>query len=92
MRHESFDQYLRSKGVAERNLLAFRRVVAWQLSQAMTTAGLSEAELTRRVRTRPDLIGPFLATPDSAPLLITTLREAIAATGKPLITLWDTVQ
>jgi len=78
--------------VAPKNIMAFRRVVAWQLSEAMMTAGINEAELARRIRTRPDLIGPFLAAPDSAPLLITTLREAMAATGRPLITLWDTVQ
>lgn len=92
MRHETFDQFLRSRGVAEKSLLAFRRFVAWQLSQAMIRAGINEDELTRRIRTRPDLIGPFLATPDSAPLLISTLREAMAATGNPLITFWDTVQ
>jgi hypothetical protein len=92
MTDETFDQFLRGKGVATKNILAFRRVVAWQLSEAMITAGISEHELVRRIRTRPDLIGPFLDAPESAPLLITTLREALAAAGKPLITFWDTVQ
>ena len=92
MRHESFDQFLRASGVAEKNIMAFRRIVAWKLSQAMTTAGISDDELARRVLTRPDLIGPFLAAPESAPLLIATLREALAATGAPVITFWDTVQ
>jgi hypothetical protein len=92
MTDETFDQFLRSKGVATKNILAFRRVVAWQLSGAMVTAGISEHELVKRVRTRPDLIAPFLEAPESAPLLITTLREAMAATGNPLIKLWDTVQ
>jgi hypothetical protein len=58
----------------------------------MMTAGIDEHELIRRIRTRPDLIGPFLDSPESAPLLITTLREALAAAGKPLITFWNTVQ
>jgi hypothetical protein len=66
--------------------------VAWQLSEAMMMAGISEVELVRRIRTRPDLIGPFLSAPDTAPLLITTLREAMAAAGEPLITFRDTVQ
>jgi hypothetical protein len=92
MTYETFDQFLRSKGVTTKNILAFRRVVAWQLSEAMMTAGISENELIRRIRTRPDLIGPFLDSPESAPLLITTLREALAAAGKPVITFWDTVQ
>jgi hypothetical protein len=92
MRHESFDQFLRRRGVAQKNIAAFRRVVAWQLSEAMMMAGISEVELVRRIRTRPDSIGPFLHSPESAPLLITTLREAMAAAGKPLMTFWDTVQ
>jgi hypothetical protein len=92
MTDETFDQFLRGKGVATENILAFRRVVAWQLSEAMMAAGISEVELARRIRTRPDLIGPFLESPGSAPLLMTTLREAIAATGKPVIMLWDTFQ
>jgi hypothetical protein len=89
---ETFEQFLRSRGVAEKNLMAFRRVVAWQLSQVITAAGLTESELASRVRTRPDLIGPFLARPESAPLLITTRREAMAATGRPVMTFLDTAQ
>jgi len=92
MRHESFDQFLRGKGVPSENIPAFRRVVAWQLSEAMITAGINDHELARRVRTRPDLIGPFLGSPETAPLLITTLREAFAAVGRPVMTFLDTVQ
>ncbi len=92
MRNETFDQFLRGKGIAEKNIVAFRRIVAWQLWEAMVATRVNELELVRRVRTRPDLIGPFLSSPETAPLLMMTLREALAAVGKPVITFWDTVQ
>lgn len=89
---QSFDDFLRTKGVAEQNIMAFRRVVAWQISQAMTARGISPEELARRIRTHPELIEPFLASPESAPLPIATLREAKAALGDTVMSFWDTVQ
>ena len=92
MRNETFDQFLRGQGVEEKSLTAFRRVVAWQLAEGMATAGVNEHELARRIKTRPELIGPFLDAPETAPLLITTLREAFAAVGRPVMTLLDSLQ
>ena len=89
---QTFDEFLKAKGIGEKNILAFRRVIAWQLSEAMATRGISTDELVRRIRTSPHEIGRFLESPESAPLLITTLREAMAAVGSPLITFWETVQ
>ena len=89
---QSFDEFLKAKGIETKNILAFRRVLAWQLSEAMTTRGISAHELVRRIKTRPHEIRYFLESPESAPLLITTLREAMAAVGSPLITFWETVQ
>ena len=92
MSDQSFDDFLRQKGVAENNILAFRRVVAWQISQAMTAKGIGPEELVRRVRTHPEMIEPFLASPESAPLLIVTLREVKAALGETVMTFWDSLQ
>jgi hypothetical protein len=89
---QTFDEFLKAKGIGKKNIPAFRRVIAWQLSEAMTTRGISTDELAPRIRTRPHEIGRFLEIPESAPLLITTLREAMAAVGNPLITFCDTVQ
>ncbi len=89
---QSFDDFLRQKGVAESSIVSFRRVVAWRISEAMTARGISHEELARRVRTHPEMIEPFLASPESAPLLIATLREAVATLGHQLIPLLDTLQ
>jgi hypothetical protein len=89
---QTFDEFLKAEGIGKKNILAFRRVIAWQLSEAMTTRGISTDELVRRISTHPHQIGRFLESPESAPLLITTLREALAAVGNPLIAFWDTVQ
>jgi hypothetical protein len=89
---QSFDEFLKDRGIGKRNILAFRRVIAWRISEAMTARGISADELVRRITTRPHEIGHFLESPESAPLLVTTLREALAAVGNPLIIPWDTVQ
>ena len=91
-RNETIDQFLRAKGIAEKNIVAFRRVVAWQISEAMTARGIGPEELARRVRMHPEMIEPFLASPESAPLLITTLREVKAALGETVMTFWDSRQ
>ena len=83
---QSFDEFLKARGVGKENILAFRRVIAWRISGEMTTKGIATDELVRRMRTRPDEIARFLESPESSPLLITTLREALAAAGDPLIT------
>ena len=44
----------------------------------MTGKGITTEELVQRIRTRPHDIGPYLADPESAPLLLNTLREAMA--------------
>ena len=89
---QTFDEFLRAKGIEKKSILSFRRVIAWQLSEAMTTKGISTDQLIRRINTRPHEIVLFLEDPESAPLLITTVREAMAAVGSPLITFWETVQ
>jgi hypothetical protein len=89
---QSFDEFLKARGVGKKNIPAFRRVIARRLSEEMTTRGISTDELVRRIRTGPDEIVRFLESPESAPLLITTLREAMAAVGNPLIAFWDSMQ
>jgi hypothetical protein len=89
---QTIDEFLKAKGIERKRILAFRRVIAWQLSEAMATRGISTDELVRRIRTRSHEIVLFLENPESSPLLIATLREAMAAVGNPLITFWETVQ
>jgi hypothetical protein len=91
-RGPTLDQFLKAQGFSRDSILAFRRVVAWWLCEDMAGTGITTEELARRVRTRPHDLGHFLADPVSAPLLLNTLREAMAAVGTPLITFWDILQ
>jgi hypothetical protein len=88
--NQTFDEFLRMQGIdSEKTILAFRRVVAWQLSVAMQKKGISTHELARRLRTSPRGIELFLDDPEHSPLLIATLREANAALGNPVIIVSD---
>jgi hypothetical protein len=91
-RGPTLDQFLKDHGIGNDTIPAFRRVVARGLCAGMTAKGIGPEELARRVRTRPHDLGRFLADPDSAPLLLNTLREAMAAVGEPLMTFWDLVE
>jgi hypothetical protein len=91
-RGPTLDQLLKAQGLSFDAILSIRRVVAWRLCEDMAGKGITTEELVRRVRTRPHDLGPFLADPVSAPLLLNTLREAMAAVGTPLITFWVTLQ
>ena len=62
------------------------------MDEAIRKQGIARTQLATRLRTRPADIELFLDTPETAPLLATTVREALAAVGEPLVTLWDTVQ
>jgi hypothetical protein len=94
LRHRgpTFDQFLKDHGIGSDTIPAFRRAVAWRLCVDMREKGISTEELARRVRTRPHDLKRFLAYPESAPLLLNTLREAMAAVGSSLIMFWDTAQ
>jgi antitoxin HicB len=88
--NQTFDEFLRSQGIErQESILAFRRVVAWQLSDAMHNKGISTNELIARLRTCPRGISLFLDDPERSPVLIATLREANAALGNPLIIVSD---
>jgi antitoxin HicB len=90
---QTFDDFLRSIGIVEpQTILSFRRVIAWKLDEAIRKEGITRNALAARLRTRPADIELFLDTPETAPLLATTVREALAAVGEPLVTLWGTLQ
>jgi hypothetical protein len=41
---QTFDEFLTANGVGKKNILAFRRVVAWRISETMTARGISTGE------------------------------------------------
>ena len=83
---QSFDDFLRSIGIVEpQTILSFRRVIAWKIDEAIRKEGITRTQLAARLRTRPVDIELFLELPETAPLLATTVREALAAVGESLI-------
>ena len=81
----SFDDFLSEEGQLEQaTAIAVKRVIAWQIEQAMQTAGVNKSVLAKRMQTSPDASlnsdSPAIVTSSGfgAP---TDLRMLITATG-----------
>ncbi len=61
---------------------AVRRVLAWQIEQAMKTRGLTKSEMARRMHTSRSQLDRLL-NPDNDKVLLETIQKA-AAVGKRL--------
>jgi hypothetical protein len=74
-----FDKYLAEQGdLEEATALAVKRVLAWELSQAMKKAKISRAELARRMRTSRAVVHRLLDENDPSVTLATISRAATA--------------
>lgn len=73
----------------EQNLLdecetsAIKRVLAWQLEQAMKDSNISKAELARRMHTSRAVIARLL-NPDNPALTLQTMEKAARAVNRRL--------
>jgi DNA-binding Xre family transcriptional regulator len=75
----AFEQYLSEQGdLEEATALAVKRVLAWELSQAMKKANISRTELARRMRTSRAVIHRLLDESDPSVTLATISRAATA--------------
>lgn len=80
-----FDDFLRDEGIAEEvEGIAVKRVLAWQIEQAMQAQGLSKSEMARRMKTSRSQLDRLL-DPDNDKVLLQTLQKAAAAVGKRLV-------
>ncbi len=77
-----FEDWLKEQGIHEDVTNAsIKRVIAWQLEQAMKKQKLSKAEMARRMETsRPQL--DRLLDPKNAGVTLDTLTKAAAAIGR----------
>ena len=74
-----FEDFLRDDGrLEEATALAVKRVLAWELQRAMKSAGVSQAEMARRMKTSRALVRRLLDAKDSSVTLATISRAAIA--------------
>jgi antitoxin HicB len=86
MKHagSNFDDFLLEEGLlADAEAVALKRVIAHQLSQAMTNQKLSKVELARRMNTSRAALDRLL-DPNEKGVTLQTLERAAVALGKRL--------
>ena len=74
-----FEEFLREDGrLQEATAIAIKRVLAWELQRAMQSAGVSQAEMARRMKTSRAVVRRLLDQSDPAVTLATITRAAVA--------------
>ena len=77
----SFDSFLLDEGLLEdASAAAMKRVIAWQLSQAMKAKGLSKLAMAKRMGTSRSHLDRILDATDPG-LTLETLSKAAQAVG-----------
>ena len=80
----NFDDFLKEEGIHEEvTAAAIKRVIAWQLSEAMKAKHLTKTEMAARMRTSRAVVNRLLDEEDTS-VTLATLARASAAIGVPL--------
>jgi hypothetical protein len=80
----SFDDWLKEQGIYEEvTTHAIKRVLAWQIEQAMKAEGISKAEMARRMHTSRTQLDRLL-DPENDKVQLDTVQRAAAAIGRTL--------
>jgi len=78
----SFDDFLKEEEIYETvQVSAIKRVLAWQLEQAMTNESISKSEMARRMNTSRSQLDRLL-DPENPRIQLDTVMKAAAALGK----------
>ena len=81
---ESFDDFLGSQGLLEESEeVAIKRVLAWQIADAMKTQGITKTAMAEKMRTDRRQLDRLL-DPENTSLTLSTLRRAATAVGRTL--------
>ena len=79
-----FEDYLREQGQLEASTArAVKRVLAWQLAEAMKRGKVTKAELARRMKTSRAVVHRLLDESDSSVTLATISKAAIPPASFP---------
>jgi DNA-binding Xre family transcriptional regulator len=79
-----FDDFLQEEGLYDEvNARAVKKLLAWQLSQALNEKGLTKTELALKMQTSRAAINRLL-DPDNPSLNLQTMDKAARALGKRL--------
>jgi antitoxin HicB len=80
----SFDSFLEEEGVKEEvHGVAQKRVIAWQLEEAMRALGLTKVEMAERMQTSRTQVDRVL-DPDNDKVRLDTIQRAARAVGREL--------
>ena len=79
-----FDDFLQEEGMREEvTAAALKRVIAWQLAQAMKARGITKTEMANRMHTSRMVVSRLLDENDTS-VTLATLARASVAVGVPL--------
>ncbi|MEM7772632.1 MAG: Fis family transcriptional regulator [Cyanobacteria bacterium P01_A01_bin.37] len=80
----SFDDFLEEEGILpEVSAIALKRVLAWQIVQAMEVQGFSKASMADAMNTRRSALDRLL-DPENIAVTLKTMDRAAAVLGKQL--------
>ena len=80
----SFESFLVEQGLYEEvTAIAWKRVLSWEVSEAMKREGISKGEMARRMKTSRSYLERFL-DPNNPNVLLETVQKAASAVGKRL--------
>jgi antitoxin HicB len=78
----SFDDYLKEEGIYEEvQTVAIKRVIAWQIEEAMKTSHITKAQMARRMRTSRSQLDRLL-NPEHSGVTLETLSRAAQVVGR----------
>ena len=81
----SFEDFLKAEGIHEETSThAIKRVIAWQLAEAMKARKISKTEMARRLKTSRTQVARFL-DPENCSVQLDTIQKAAAIAGKRLV-------
>lgn len=79
-----FDDFLAEEGTREEvAAAAMKRVIAWQLAQAMKAGNINKSEMARRMHTSRAAVNRLLDVNDTS-ITLATLARASIAVGVPM--------
>ena len=80
----SFDEFLQEEGtLSEVTALAHKRVLAWQIEQAMKNQHITQVEMARRMQTSRTAVHRLL-DPNNPSITLDTIDRAVSALGMKL--------
>ena len=79
----SFEDFLAEEGILEKTeIAAIKRVIAWQIKQAMEKKRISKTEMAQRMRTSRPSVDRLLDPAHKSLTLSTVVKAALAVGGK----------